>query len=198
VLACIRSASCGSDVADTFEPFGLSLGNFTWSARNGQITINPPLGPDRYNALWGVSDGQRWCSIMIQMDSALNDPQATGNFGFAVAPLSAVQSDQSVGASVQYEHEAPPDFPVAGSFVRPAFLPGGAWRVDVPPLPAPDIYQTHHIKVADNGDSLNISIDGQKIATYSHQQECGGVSIRVWGASFTFSDIVISQGELMR
>ncbi len=96
----------------------------------------------------------------MDLDSQLADPAATGNFGFAVAPLSSVQSDQPDGASVQFEHEAPPDFAVAGSFVRPAILPRGAWTVEAP-QPAPDVAQPHHIRVTDTGTSLSIYIDGQ-------------------------------------
>jgi hypothetical protein len=177
---------------EQFQPFGLSLGNFTWSAQGNQITITPPLGANRYSALWGVFDGQQRCSVTVDLDSRLADPQATRNFGFAIAPLSTVQADQPAGASVQYEHEAPPDFPAAGSFLRPAFLPSGAWAVEVTPVPAADIYQPHHIRVTDNGTLMSVQIDGQHIATYSHQAECGGVSIRAWGAGFTFSNVVVS------
>jgi hypothetical protein len=175
-----------------FQPFGLTYENFTWSAADGQIAITPPLGADEYSALWGVSDGQRRCSVTVDMDSALDDPQADGNFGFAIAPLSSIESDQPAGASVQYEHEAPPDFPAAGSFVRPAQLPGGAWRVDVSPIAAPDITVPHHIHLADDGQSMTIEIDGQAVATYSHEPECGGVGIRAWGAGFTFTNVQIS------
>jgi hypothetical protein len=175
-----------------FQAFGLTVENFMWSAANGQIAITPPLGADEYSALWGVFDGQRRCSVTVDMDSALNDPQADGNFGFAIAPLSSIESDQPVGASVQYEHEAPPDFPAAGSFVRPAQLPGGAWHVDVSPIAAPDIAGLHHIHVTDDGQSMTIKIDGHALATYSHEPECGGVGIRVWGAGFTFSNLQIS------
>ena len=106
-----------------FQAFGLTVDNFTWSAANGQIAITPPLGADEYSALWGVFDGQRRCSVTVDMDSALNDPQASGNFGFAIAPLSSIESDQPTGASVQYEHEAPPDFPAAGCLCGPLSSP---------------------------------------------------------------------------
>jgi hypothetical protein len=175
-----------------FQAFGLTLENFMWNAANGQIAITPPLGADEYSALWGVFDGQRRCNVTVDMDSALNDPQADGNFGFAIAPLSSIESDQPAGASVQYEHEAPPDFPAAGSFVRPAQLPGGAWRVDVSPIAAPDIARAHHIHLADDGQSMTIEIDGHALATYSHEPECGGVGIRVWGAGFTFTNVQIN------
>jgi hypothetical protein len=181
-----------SQAGEQFQPFGLSVDNFAWSAGGGQIAITPPLGADEYSALWGVTDGQQRCDVTVNLDSSLDDPQAAGNFGFAVAPLSSIQSDQPAGASVQYEHEAPPDFAAAGSFVRPAQLPGGAWRVDVAPIPAPDITLPHHVQVTDNGSSMTIEIDGQVMATYAHAPECGGVAIRVWGAGFTFSNVAVS------
>jgi hypothetical protein len=188
----IPSDGTWATAQEQFKPFGLSRGHFTWSTQDGQITIAPPLGPDRYSALWGVFDDQQRCAVTIDLDSTLVNPQAAGNFGFAIAPLSAVQSDQPSGVSVQYEHEAPPDFPAAGSFVRPAVLPSGAWRVDVSPVPAPDIHRPHHIRVTDGAGSMSIEIDGQRIATYTHQPECGRVGIRAWGAAFTFNSVSIN------
>jgi len=35
---------------EQFQPFGLSLGNFTWSAQGNQITIIRPLGANRYQS----------------------------------------------------------------------------------------------------------------------------------------------------
>jgi hypothetical protein len=185
-------ASRAGIVTEQFRPFGLSQGNFTWQAQDDQVMIDPPLGADRYSALWGVSDGAQRCKVTVDLDSALNGSPVSGNFGFAIAPLSTVQADQPDGPSVQYEHEAPPDFPAAGSFVRPALLPGGAWRVDVSPQPAPDIYGKHHIRVTDSGQSISIAIDGHQIAAYSHDTSCGGLSIRAWGAPFAFTSIAVS------
>jgi hypothetical protein len=178
---------------EQFQPFGLSVDSFAWSAAGGQIAITPPLGADEYRALWGVSDGQRRCAVTVSLDSSLDDAQAVGNFGFAVAPLSSIQGDQPAGASAQYEHEAPPAFSAAGSFVRPAQLPGGAWHVAVTPVPAPDIAGRHQIRLTDNGTAMNLEIDGQNVATYPHPPECGGVAIRVWGAGFTFSNVTVSE-----
>ena len=76
--------------------------------------------------------------------------------------------------------------------MRPAQLPDGAWRVDVSPIAAPDITGAHHIHLTDDGQSMTIKIDGQALTTYSHEPECGGVGIRVWGAGFTFSNVQIS------
>jgi hypothetical protein len=176
---------------ERFQPFGLSFDTFGWSAHDQQISITPPLGADRYSALWGVFDGQRRCAVTISLDSRLSNPQATGNFGVAIAPMSGVSGDQPGGASLQFEHEAPPDFPAAGSFIRPALLPSGAWRVDIQPVPAPDIYEPNHVQLTDNGRGMSIAIDGHHMATYAHQLECGGVAIRAWGAPFTFSNVVI-------
>jgi hypothetical protein len=39
---------------------------------------------------------------------------------------------------------------------------------------------------------MTIEIDGHALATYSHEPECGGVGIRVWGAGFTFTNVQIN------
>lgn len=176
-----------------FAPFGQSKAAFDWNASGDQLTITPPLGDNLYSALWGVSTGTPSCAATVAFNVRMKPTPGIVNYGIAVAPRSRIVSDQPNGASVQYEHEGPPDFPQAGFFVRPAQLPGGAWTVEETPRRAPDLTRTQHIVVVATGTRLGIMVNGDSVATYSQSSECGVVSIRVWGASASFSSIEISR-----
>lgn len=185
-------AAPGAVDPKSFQVFGRSRGNVSAKVDGSAITVSPPLGADRYSALWGIFLPGRSCRTTVELDASLVDPQATGNFGFAIAPRSSLSSDQPVGASIQFEHEASPDFATAGSYVRPAMLPRGAWAIEKPPVPAPDINRPHHVRVAADGRSISIQIDGGAVTRYDSASECGGVTIRVWGAAVSFRDIRIA------
>ncbi|WP_327364423.1 SGNH/GDSL hydrolase family protein [Streptomyces sp. NBC_01296] len=191
VLACVRTKACGASPAD-FQVFGRSRGSVQVDGTTDSVTVTPPLGADRYSALWGLYFAGQGCATTVEFDVVAPTSPPNSNFGFAVAPRSGLAQDQPVGASVQYEQEAPPDFPVLGTFVRPALLPGGAWTVDVSPKPAPLIAgRTRHVSVSGVNRSLTIKLDGELAASYSQSGECGGVSIRVWGSPFTFENLSI-------
>ncbi|MEV0530566.1 SGNH/GDSL hydrolase family protein [Kitasatospora sp. NPDC050463] len=197
VLTCVRSSACASVPSD-LQVFGRSKGAVQVDRTGDGVTVTPPLGADRYSALWGVHFAGQSCSTTVEFDVTAPADPPNRNAGLAVAPRSTIVGDQPVGASVQYEQEAPPDFATLGSFVRPALLPGGAWTVEVPPQAAAQLFgRTHHVRVTGVNRSLTIELDGKAVAAYDRAAndqggECGGVSLRVWGSSFTFRNISIS------
>lgn len=191
VLKCIDSHQCagGMDLS-LFRVFGASRGAVRGQTDEDRLTITPPLGQDRYAALWGVYLPQNRCTVDVEFDVTPVDPHVSGNFGFAVAPRAGLVDDQPEGASIQYEHEAPPDFATMGSFIRPATLPEGAWGMEVRPQASNDIAGAHHVHVSATGTTLEIQIDGGPTTSFEEtNKECGGVAIRVWGAAFTFAGI---------
>jgi hypothetical protein len=178
----------------TVEKFGARTAPFglTWDGE--ALKIAPPLGQNRYAALWGAYIPITSCATEVDFDvSVVTSEQNADNMGFAVAPRGGVANDQPTGASVQYEQESPPDFPVLGSFVRPAQLPEMAWAVETPPMSAPDVNRPRHVRVTGLGSTLGIQIDGRNSGMYQRDPTCGGVAIRAWGAAFTFTNITIRQ-----
>ncbi|WP_432887875.1 hypothetical protein ACQPYH_06215 [Kribbella sp. CA-245084] len=174
-----------------FEPFGFSRQRFEWSYDGSGLRIDPPeVNP--YEALWGVIDAENRCRVDISFDEVVAEKTDLGNYGFAVAPRASVVNDQPQGASIQYEHEARPDFEAAGSFVRPAELPAGAWSVEVRPAVAPDIRQPHHIEIHATGSHMTMTIDGTLAGAFSGSAEFGAMAIRTWGSAFSFTNLKVT------
>lgn len=177
----------------SFQAFGTTRGKVNVTTDSGTLSISPPQGADRYAALWGAHASGQSCSTTVEFDVTHRpSPGDAANFGFAVAPRSRLSNDQPAGDSVQYEQESPPDFPKLGSFLRPAQLPAGAWGVEAKPVPAVDVHGTHHLRIRASGTTTTVQIDHRDAAVYQRAAECGGVSIRAWGAAFTFRNLTIS------
>jgi hypothetical protein len=175
--------------------FGESYQHFGFAIRGGAVIMDPPAD---YDYLWGGFFSGAYCATTVTFDMALTGYQKLPNFGLAVAPRASLIDDQPQGASVQYEYETTEITSKPGSYVRPATLPGGAWSIAVRPEPAPDVRLHHHVRVDAEGRSMIIDIDGRRVAQYELPTvECGGVAIRVWGASFTLSKVSI-RGSLSR
>jgi hypothetical protein len=194
MLDCIKN-SCAADSARSpaaeFQVFGSSRGDVTLrSTEPDGFLITPPLGRDMFSALWGGYRASRSCEVTIVFDATPVSP-ANDNYGIAVVPKSSIRDDQPHGDSIQYEHEATPDFANTGTYVRPATLPGGAYRVDVPPTPAPDIAATRHIETWATNGRMGMRVDGTPVAEYDSADSCGGQAIRVWGSAFEISNLRI-------
>jgi hypothetical protein len=172
--------------------FGLEGVGYPHAITGHAIAIDPLTD---FNRLRGVDVDANRCSATVDLDvvSAVTAATPTTNFGIAVAPRSVLVDDQPQGASIQYEWEARDMTTAPGSYVRPATLPGGAWVVQQAAVPAPAITRAHHVTVSAVGTRLQISIDGKGTAVF-HQQavECGGVTIRAWGAPVTLKNVAIS------
>ena len=170
--------------------FGETYQHFRLSVQGNTLTIDPPAS---YDYLWGGFLPAAHCATTVTFDMVPSDAPMLPDFGLAVAPRAELVDDQPQGASVQYEYEATADITSnPGSYIRPAALPGGAWSVAVKPVLAPDVRLRHHVRVYAEGRSMTIDVDGRQLAQYELPAvECGGVAIRVWGASFTLSAVSI-------
>ena len=60
------------------------------------------------------------------------------------------------------------------------------------PLPTVDLATPHHVVVTATNTGIAMSIDGMMVVSYQAPSECGEVAIRVWGASFSFTNISIT------
>lgn len=178
--------------SEGFEVFGDQWADFSHSTQGDRLSIEPPMGENRYDHLWGFHRAGNFCAATVEFDVQVGEHDDTIGFGFAVAPRSALESQQPTGYSVQYEWQPGGMNPAPGTYIRPAELPGGAWRGTADPKPAPDIRTRRQVRVETIGASLGILVDETKIVEYQlPRAECGGVSIRVWGAPFTFSNVRI-------
>jgi hypothetical protein len=175
--------------AAEMRAFGETYQRFGFAARGGTLTMNPPANFDH---LWGGFLPAQDCAATVSFDVAAGRADRLPDFGIAVAPRAQLVNDQPEGASIQYEFEGADLTSRPGSYIRPAVLPGGAWSVVVRPLPAPDIDNRHHVVVYAEGTSMSIQVDGRQLAGYVlPAAECGGVAIRVWGDSFTLTNVSI-------
>jgi hypothetical protein len=174
---------------------GVKFGSLTNASLNGQsLTIAPPLSGNIYGALWGVDFPSDGCGADITFDiTRLVSSSDAVNMGFGVSPDASITDDQPVGTAVQYEQESPPEFARLGSFIRIATWPDGAYRVEAPPLTAPDVSTRHHVHVSAQNGKVGIQIDNQSTGLFAQGQTCGGVALRTWGAAFRFDNLIIKQ-----
>lgn len=188
----------GSVVPAVFTPFGRSFADFAATAQGSTLRITPPGGRDRFAQLWGFHAPGNGCATRVSFDAEVGPHGPNDSFGYAVAPRSSLDDDQPQGDAVQYEWEAADVNPRVGSYLRPAQLPGGAWRIDeaeqAQPLPAPDITQRRHVVVRAVGATMTVSVDGEQQARYRlSRTSCGGVTLRAWGAPVTFENVRVEQ-----
>jgi hypothetical protein len=170
--------------------FGESYRDFGFSLRGTTLTIDPPAS---FDYLWGGFLPGQNCATTVSFDMTASHSARLPDFGLAVAPRAQLVGDQPQGASIQYEYEARDVASTPGTYIRPATLPGGAWRVGVKPVRAPDIIRHHHVVVYAEGRSMSIQVDGRPFAGYTLSAvECGGVAIRAWGDSFTLTNLSVS------
>ncbi|WP_203779057.1 hypothetical protein [Actinoplanes philippinensis] len=183
------SVGPGDDVS--FAVFGRQWADFAATAGPGTLSISPPSGVDRFKHLWGFWSPTRHCAATVEFDVAVKP--AGDNYGIAVAPRSTLPGDQPQGYSVQYEWQTADVSSRPGPVVRPVELPGGAWSVDVAPVPAPDLRTRRHVVVSAVGAAMTVSIDGRELAAFDLPEvECGGVAVRAWGADATFTGVRVT------
>lgn len=175
-----------------FTSFGQSFASFPATAEADRLTINPPLGDNRYEHLWGMHTPATNCAATVEFDAVIRDGDPSDGFGFAVAPRSLVEADQPYGDSLQYEWAPASVTDQPGSYIRPATLPGGAWTGTQDPVPAPDIAERHHVVVRAVGTDLAMTIDDTTVHFATPAVECGGVTIRAWGAPVDITNVQVS------
>lgn len=175
-----------------FQPFGTTFANFAWSVQEDSVTVSPPGGEGAYSHLWGVAAAANNCAASVEFDIEFTEADLRSGFGLAVAPRSTIDRDEPVGSSIQYEWQ-PADLNASpGSYVRPAILPGQAWFASDSPISVPDITQVQHVRVYASGDTMSIFI-GSEYAEYEIPgPECGGVALRVWGATAHLTSVKIA------
>lgn len=190
--------SSGVEVPVTFTPFGQSFAAFEATVDGDALYVSPPDGPDRFSQLWGFHAPGEACATTVSFDVKVGEHDSQHPFGFAVGPRSALAADQPEGHSIQYEWQVAEYSERPGSYVRPAEMPGGAWAVDradqAGPVPAPNLEQRRHVEVRAVGTTMTMSVDGVQQAQYRLDAvECGGVTLRAWGAPVTFTDVRVEQ-----
>lgn len=175
-----------------FTAFGQSFASFPATADADRLTISPPLGDDRYAHLWGLHTPATNCAATVEFDAQLRDGDPGQGFGFGVAPRSVVEADQPYGDSLQYEWAPASVTDQPGAYIRPATLPGGAWAGTQDPVPAPDLADLHHVVVRAVGTDLAMTIDDTTVHFAAPAVECGGVTIRAWGATVDITNVQVS------
>jgi hypothetical protein len=180
-------------------PFGDAYGRFPVRVSGDSVTVEPPRD---FEHLYGVHLPGNACAGTVEFVAEVGTRGRLPQFGFAVAPRSRLDGEVPVGNSVQYEWQTPDvraqweEEPGAepASFVRLAELPGGAWRFELEPDEAPDLRERHHVVVTAVGTSMTVSVDDDTLAMEDDigAVECGGVTLRAWGAPVTFHDVRIT------
>jgi len=181
------------DVGGTFTVFGRRWATFPASVDDRTLTITTPTGANAFDHLWGFYLPVEVCSTTVEFDAQVQAADGMGDYGIGIAPRSSLVGDQPTGYSVQYEWEGSDINADPGTYVRPSGLPARAWAIEVDPAPAPDLRQRRHVKVSALGTALTIGIDGRDVAQYElPQADCGGVTIRSWGARASFSNVCVT------
>ncbi|MEU9396332.1 protein kinase [Streptomyces sp. NPDC048324] len=177
----------------SFRPFGNEYIAFPAHLTADRITLSPPGGQHRYDHLWGAYAPADVCATTLTFDARMTrtDPQA--GYGYAIAPRSRMDNNRTPhGYSVQYEWQSPDITTKPGAYLRPAELPGGAWEGTTNPSTAPDITRAHHVSVSATGTTLKMTVDHTTAAYQLPAVECGGITIRVWGATLDITHLKIS------
>jgi serine/threonine protein kinase len=196
VVAHLPSRSGPPAAVAGFRPFSTEFANYRTRVGTDSLEIAPPTGDDRYDHLWGLFSPGEACATTIEFDVRVDAGTQAFSYGLAVAPRSTLPASGDVqGYSVQYEWEGPDSgLPTApGSYLRPAQLPGGAWEGTTDPTPAPDITRPHHVMVNAVGAALRMSVDGTTAQYRIPEVECGGITVRAWGAPVALTNIRIGR-----
>ncbi|MGW3360540.1 serine/threonine protein kinase [Streptomyces bungoensis] len=179
--------------AHTFRQFGNEYIPFPAHLTADRITLSPPGGQHRYDHLWGAYAPADACATTLSFDARMTHTDPKAGYGYAIAPRSSMDNSRTPhGYSIQYEWQSPDINPKTGAFLRPAELPGGAWEGTTNPTTAPDITQNHHINMSATGTTLKMTVDHTTVAYQLAAVECGGITIRAWGATLTITHLKIT------
>lgn len=189
----LRPDAAAPPRVDRFTAFGDQYVPFPVEVGPDRVSISPPTGDNRYSHLWGVFAPGEACATTVEFDVQLGGVDPTVNYGMAVAPRSALDADREpYGYSVHYEWQASDINDRPGAYLRPAQLPGGAWVGTIDPTPGPDISRPHHVRISGIGTSLRMTVDTISVAYDLPEVECGGVTIRAWGAPVSLTNLRIT------
>ena len=177
-----------------FTPFGREFSPFPYRVAGREVSMSPPTGDDRYSHLWGLHAPGDECAATIEFDVKVTPVSSSFGYGLAVAPRSTMDADNiPAGASIQYEWQSAGLSAAPGSYLRPAQLPGGAWSGTTDPDPAPPINRPQHIRVSAVGQTIRMSVGDTTVAYVVPQVECGGITVRAWGAPVDLRNVQISR-----
>ncbi|MEU5595922.1 hypothetical protein [Streptomyces sp. NPDC020298] len=176
-----------------FRQFGNEYIPFAAHLAADRITLSPPGGQHRYDHLWGAYAPADACATTVTFDARMTHTDPRAGYGYAIAPRSTMDSSRTPhGYSVQYEWQSADINARTGAYLRPAELPGGAWEGTTNPSAAPDITRSHHVTVSATGTTLRMTVDHTSVAYRLPAVECGGVTIRAWGATLGITHLKIS------
>ncbi|MER7181492.1 protein kinase [Streptomyces hyaluromycini] len=176
-----------------FRQFGNEYIPFPAHLTANRITLSPPGGQHRYDHLWGAYAPADACATTLTFDARMTHTGPQAGYGYAIAPRSSMDDTRTPhGYSVQYEWQSPDINAKPGAYLRPAELPGGAWEGTTDPSAAPDITQSHHVSVSATGTTLKMTVDHASVAYQLPAVECGGITIRAWGATLDITHLKIS------
>ncbi len=177
----------------SFQPFGPTDPPVSVEQTDGGLTIAPPIS---YEHLWGAYRRGSQCDSIIELEARMEIPPSSGGFGYAIAPRSQIIDGQPNGLSIQLEWSKDPE----GYFVREVQLPREA-SISTPPtrLRGTDLGQWHRVKVVATGTRNEVWIDDddEPFVVFHGSDECGGVALRVWGATAHFRNVTYRRAQLV-